>query len=318
MPHHRKFCFSNFFKPMDKKIKSLSVYRKNLVLKSSADEVPDEQEFLISESFYEPAFGRLLKEIQYSDDGQVEQIMAYTYDENGFLTGEELLEADGSVLEKRSFEPEDQGRIANEFVHYADGSADRITYAYDDKGRVIKKERYDDEDELESAESFAYDGELLLSTRSEDAQGELLSETRNSFDENGRLTEVVTENREEEIWYRKVYRYNEAGHRLAATTYNQEGDPVERILFENDGQGRPLMIVDENRRQKNTLRMEYNERGDIVFQEEHDVNGELLNRIERRYDDQGRLLESHIVVRNLQHGISRSYSLRNEYAFFEE
>ncbi|MBW6499477.1 MAG: hypothetical protein K0B09_13900, partial [Bacteroidales bacterium] len=140
----------------------------------------------------------------------------------------------------------------------------------------------------------------------------------NTYDENGKLTEVVTDNREEELWYRKVYRFDESGHRLSATTCNQEGDPVERILFENDDQGRPLQIVDENRRQKNTLRMEYNERGDIIFQDEHDVNGELINSIERSYDDQGRLLESHIVVRNLQRGISRSYSLRNVYSFFEE
>lgn len=303
---------------MDKKIKSLSVYRKNLVLKSSADEEPAEEEFLVSESQYEPAFGKLLKETQFGEDGQVEQVMAYTYDEKGFLTGEELLDADGSVLEKRSFEPDDQGRIATEFIHYADGSADSIAYAWDEKGRVIKKERYDDAGELESAEYFEYEGDLLIRERSEDAQGELLSQTQNTWDENGLLTEVVSENHEEDLWYRKVYRYDESGHRQATTTYNQEGDPVERILFENDEQGRPLEIVDENRRQKNTLRMEYNERGDIIFQDEHDVNGELISSIERSYDQTGRLLESHIVVRNLQRGISRSYGLRNEYSFFEE
>lgn len=318
MPHYPKPCFSNFFKPMDKKIKSLSVYRKNLVLKSSADEEPSEEEFLISESQYEPAFGKLLKETQFGEDGQVEQVMSYTYNENGFLTGEELLEADGSVLERRTFEPDSKGRIANEFVHYADGSADRIAYTWDEKGRVIKKERYDDDDELESAEYFGYEGDLLISERSEDAQGELLSQTLNTWDEKGLLTEVVTDNREEDLWYRKVYRYDESGYRLAATTYNQEEEPVERILFENDDQGRPLQIIDENRRQKNTLRMEYNERGDIIFQDEHDVNGELINSIERSFDELGRLLESHIVVRNLQRGISRSYSLRNEYSFFEE
>lgn len=301
---------------MDKKIKSLSVYRKNLVLKSSAADEPVEEEFLVSESQYEPAFGKLVKETQFGEDGQVEQVMSYTYNENGFLTGEELLEADGSVLEKRSFEPDDQGRIATEFVHYADGSADRIAYVWDENGRVVKKERYDDDDELESAEIFEYDGPLLVSERSEDARGELLSQTLNTY-ENGMLTEVVSENHEEGLWYRKVYRYDESGHRQAATTYNQEGDPVERILFENDDQGRPLQIVDENRRQKNTLRLEYNERGDIIFQDEHDVNGELINSIERSYDELGRLLESHIVVRNLQRAISRSYTLRNEYSFFE-
>jgi YD repeat-containing protein len=303
---------------MDKKIKSLSVYRKNVVLKSSTDDALEDEEFLISESLFEPAFGKLVKETQYNGDGQVEQVMSYTYNEKGFLTGEELLDVDGSVLEKRSFEPDDQGRIAREFVHYADGSADRIEYAYDDAGRVVRKERYDDDDALESAENIVYEGEVVVCESVVDAEGEILSETLYIYDDNGRLAEIVSDNREEGLWFTKVYRYDDAGHRQAATTFNQEGEAVERILFENDEKGRPIQIVDENRRQRNTIRMAYDERGEIIFQEEHDLNGELVNSIERSYDADGRLLESHIVVRNRQRGISRNYSLRNEYNFFDE
>jgi YD repeat-containing protein len=303
---------------MDKKIKSLSVYRKNVVLKSSADDALEDEAFLISESLYEPAFGKLVKETQYNGDGQVEQVMSYTYNEKGFLTGEELLDVDGSVLEKRSFEPDEQGRIAREFVHYADGSADRIEYAYDDAGRVVRKERYDDDNALESAENMIYEGEVVVRESIVDADDEILSETVYSYDENGRLAEIVSDNREEGLWFRKVYRYDDAGHRQAATTFNEEGEPVERILFEHDENGRPTLIVDENRRQKNTIRMTYDERGEIIFQDEHDLNGELVNSIERSYDANGRLMESHIVVRNMQRGISRNYSLRNEYSFFED
>jgi YD repeat-containing protein len=303
---------------MDKKIKSLSVYRKNVVLKSSADDALEDEAFLISESLYEPAFGKLVKETQYNGDGQVEQVMSYTYNEKGFLTGEELLDVDGSVLEKRSFEPDEQGRIAREFVHYADGSADRIEYAYDDAGRVVRKERYDDDNALESAENMIYEGEVVVRESIVDADDEILSETVYSYDENGRLAEIVSDNREEGLWFRKVYRYDDAGHRQAATTFNEEGEPVERILFKHDENGRPTLIVDENRRQKNTIRMTYDERGEIIFQDEHDLNGELVNSIERSYDANGRLMESHIVVRNMQRGISRNYSLRNEYSFFED
>lgn len=301
---------------MNKKIKRLSVFRKDLALKNSAT-IAHEQELLISESLYEPSFGKLLKETQYSADGVVEQVLVYDYNSQGFLTGEELLEAVGTVLEKKSYEPDGYGRIAREFIHYSDGSADRIEYKYDEKERIVKKLRFDEDDELEAAEHFDFEGDLLTRECRLDANGELLSDTKYTYDDQGNVIEVISDNPEEEIWYRKVYRYDAAGQHDFVTTFNREGDPVERVSFEYDDQGRPTQIVEENRRQKNTLQMEYNERGDIVFQEEKDLNGEVINRIERIYNHDGFLTESFILVRDFQRGISRHYALRNEYVFFD-
>lgn len=303
---------------MDKKIKSLSVYQKNLILKSSADDSPGSREYLLSRSLYEPVHGKLSEEAQFNPDGEMEQVMRYDYDANGFLTSEELVDGEGNVLEKRSFEPDEQGRIAREFIHYADGSADRIEYSWDEKGRVEKKERFDDEEELETTEVFEFEGDLIVREAVLGSDGEILSETLYSYLEDGQLEEMVVSKPEEDTWFRKMYRYNEAGVREAVTTYDQGGQPVERVVFEHDEHGRPVQVVEENRREKNTLHMEYNERGDIVFQEEYDLNGELTNRIERTYAADGLLLESHVVVRNLQRNVSRNYSLRHEYSFFED
>lgn len=302
---------------MDKKIKSLSVYQKNLVLKSSVDEELDSEEYLITQSIYEPAFGKLAEETQYNPEGEVEQVMRCSYDDKGFLVVEELLDGDGNVLEKRSFEPDGQGRIAREFIHYADDTADRIEYTYDEQGRVVNKERFDDDGDSETIEIFEFDGDRIIRECITDADEEILSETVYTYREDGQLEELLVNKPEEETWFRKVYRYNEAGVREAVTTYNQDEEPVERVVFEHDEHGRPNKVVDENRRQKNTLHMEYNNQGDIVFQEEYDMNGELVNRIERTYAADGLLLESHIQVRNFQRNVSRNYSLRNEYSFFE-
>ncbi|MDX9942815.1 MAG: hypothetical protein RBS53_11400 [Bacteroidales bacterium] len=302
---------------MDRKIKSLSVYQKNLVLKSSEDDAVEGEEYLITRSTYEPVKGRLLEETQYSQDRQAEQITRNGYDDQGFLTSEELLDGAGNELEKRSFEPDDQGRIAREFIHYADGTADRIEYVYDEKGRVVKKEHFDDEGEHENTEVFTYEGDMVVREAMTDAEGELLSETVYTYREDGQLEELLVNKPEEETWFRKVYRYDETGAREAVTTFNRDEEPVERVLFEYDDHGRPIQVVEENRKQKNTLHMEYNEQGDIVFQEEYDVNGELVNRIERNYSADGLLLESRVLLRDFQRGVSRNYVVRNEYSFFE-
>jgi len=301
---------------MDKKIKSLSVFRKNVLPKSPSTD-DHEGEFLVSESHYEPVYGRLVSETQFGADGIPEQIMKLEYNQNGFLTGEELFDSDGTTLEKKTWEPDAKGRIFREYVHYADGSADRIDYAYDEKGRIFKKERFDEDGELESAEHFEYENDHLIRETVLNAEGETSSETLYTYDENANLTEVMSDNPEEEIWFRKVYRYDEAGHRLSVTTFNREGDPVQRVSFENDEKGRPTQIIEENRRQKNTVQMEYDERGEILFQEEKDLNGEVTNRIERIFDQEGLLAESYILVRNFQRGISRNYTLRNKYTFFD-
>ncbi len=302
---------------MDKKIKRLTVYRTNLVLNSAADDEPSLKEFIVSESHYEPVFGKLLKETQYNESGQVDQVMAYSYNENGFVTSEELLEADGSILEKKTWQPGTEGRIAREFVHYADGSADRIEYEYDEMGRVIKKVRFDEDDLIESVELFDYEADRLSREALLGSKGEMLAETIFTFNESGKVHELISNNAEEDIWVRKVYRYNEAGQPVSVTTFNKHGEPVARITYENDELGRPRQITEENRRQKNTVEMEYNERGEIIFQEEKDLNGEVTNRIERIYDSGGFLAESQILVRNFQQGISRQYTLRNEYFFFD-
>lgn len=302
---------------MDKKIKSLSVFRKDLK-PGSISTSHDEKEFIVSESHYEPAFGKLTSETQFSSDGMIEQIMRFEYDANGFLTCEELLEGDGTVLEKKTFEADSEGRIARVFVHYADLSADRIEYIYDEKGRLIRKESFDETDVFGWAENFEYESDHLARETKLDEDGGILAETFYTYDDNGNLAEALCDNPEEDIWYRKVYRYDDAGFRMSVTAYNREGDPVERVTFENDDQGRPTQIVEENRRQKNTVIMEYNELGEIVFQEEKDLNGEVTNRLEKVFDQNGMLLESHILVRNFQRGISRNYLLRNEYTFFDE
>jgi len=248
----------------------------------------------------------------------MEQQMIYTYTSAGFLLSEELLDYDGTLLEKRTFEPDSNNVIACELMHYADGSVDRIKYFRDSQSRITCKEYYNDEDSLEFAETMEYDGDKLIKEQKTDAEGNILAASAYSFNEEGKLTEVVINNPEEVYWMKKTYAYDDNGALAMVTSYNNSDEPVERLSYVNDEFGRPVRVTEENQRQKNTTELEYNEKGDILFQVEHDRHGQLIRQLEKNYDESGLLTETEILIRDFHTGISRSYKLTNKYFFFEK
>lgn len=298
---------------MTKKIKSITIYRKDLPPEGSETGSTGEEQ-IVSKTTYHPDFDKITLEEQYGVSGDLEQSTEFTYDENGFLTREVLKEADGTVMEEKSYEADEHQRIARKYLHYADGSRDTISYTYDDEGNVIRKETVDADGDVEETEEFQYeDGHLILEVK-RDESGEMIAEKRYHY-EDGELLEVASQDGIEGADYRRVYTYNDEGHRESVMLYDADDNPLERVLLETDDQGRPVKVVEENRQKKNTLHLRYDDNGNVVFQEEFDLKGELVSRVERTYDEGGRLLESLIHQNVASHGINRRYRVRQEYAF---
>lgn len=302
---------------MDKKIKTLSVYRKNLAYNTLGELDTNQPEYLASQTEFEMPHGKPVKDTTWNAEGQMEQQMVYTYTPDGFLLTEEMLDTDGSVLEKRTFEPDSMNQIATEFLHYADGSVDCTRYFRDEQNRIVRKEMYADGHELEWKETFHYEGENRLRELKTDQYGNPLVEITYKHNAQGKIAEMQLHNSEEDLYFCKKYEYDLQGHITTATTYDKDGEPLERLSFENDEMGRPLSTVDENKRQKNTATYEYNERGDVVFQIEHDRHGQLIKQLEKTYGESGILLQTQVLVRDFHTGVSRSYNLRNSYEFFD-
>lgn len=299
-----------------RKISRISVYRIDGPAAFPARDEEIQKARLQRATDFHPEWGTPVAEVQYDLHGNVEQQTDYQYSDKGFMVREVLRESDGEVVEERSFEPDDRQRTGREFRHYIDGSHDVITFYYDDAGRVVKKITADDEGEVERVEEFEFlDGKPLRETAT-DGEGNVLMEIGYTYNEAGLLEEVHVLNPEEGEEYQKVHDYTPEGKRRSTLVYDNEGELIERYLFEVNEQGHPAMVVEENRMKKNTIRMEYDAQGHVVFQEEHDLNGELASRVERRYDPDGNLLESRVVLRNPRMGILQEYTVLHQYAFF--
>jgi len=280
---------------------------------------------LMTETEYESRRGRVTRERQYGTDGLLEQETEYWYNEDGFLVREVLKEADGMVVEEKSWEPDQQQRVRSEFIHYADGSKDTVTHAYDADGFLVKKVTVDADGEVEQTEVFDYSDGLCVreavyegpSDTGDDVSSGLVAEKTFQYDGDGRLLETVTRDPGDDTLTRRVNEYDEKGHRVSVMVYDEKGQALERIQLKSDEKDRPVEVVEENRQKKNTTHLRYDDGGNVAFQEERDMSGHLVSKVERRYDEQGRLTESRVQMNMPVHGVSRCYVVRHEYEFFD-
>lgn len=301
---------------MESKIKTISIYRRNIPADTPSGGGPDAEKLLVSTAEYDAVLAKPVLETQYDAEGMAEQQTRYSYDESGFLIREVLTDASGEVLEEKSFEPDEQRRVRREFRHYADGSFDTLAYWYDDAGLVVKKVLSDDEGTIETTETFEYTDGLLVREAVYDGEEDLVSESTYVYDEDGLLDGKETRHLYDGISLRQEYIYNDAGHREAILSYDSDGALVGRVLLTLDEKGRPTGVEEEDKQRKNQTSLQYDDRGHIVFQEEVDMRGELVSRVERTYDDQGLLLRSEVTARNPLRGINQHYEVIHEYSFF--
>lgn len=293
-------------------------YRREVISGRAADEVHDSEDVMQGMVAYHERWSKPVEEVQYGRDGSVEQQTLYEYDENGFLIREVLHEADGEISEEKSFEPDEKGRVKNEYRHYADGSFDTLAYHYDEAGHIVSRVLTDDEGVIEWREEYLYQADLLMMERVYDGDDVLTGETVYLYDKEGLLEEKMVSDKVEETLTKHLFSYDDSGRRDGVLTYNEKGELVERHLLTLDSQGRPVGVVEETRKKKNHTRMEYNGLGHVVFQEETDMHGNMVARVERRYNAEGLLEESEVIANHPFRPVPQHYIIRQTYEFFEQ
>lgn len=296
-------------------IKESLIYKKDIVLQSSSDEELEEKEHLFSKTLYNKN-GKITREIQYNEMGNITQDFEYKYDEKGNLTEKILHDDDGGFGEKVSFEYDENGKKSKEFIHYMDDTYDTIVYTRNEDGLTIKKETTDYDGDMESIEEFEYQNKNLVKHTLKNDAGETVSIVEVTYNEEGNITEESEQNLEEGTTKIKQVEYFPSGNKKEVLTYTN-GHLTDKVTMTEDEKEQIIQIVEETPYQKNTISMKYDDAGNVIYQEESDREGKLLTHVSRQFDTKNRMVSSNVFIDGQGRRLSRNYTLRHDDVFYE-
>jgi hypothetical protein len=194
------------------------------------------------------------------------------------------------------------GRPVKEITYNQDGSFEEmITHEYD-SGKLIRECYYPAEDELAEQYFYRYDD-----------TGKIVQATKQYQDGSSDTIE---------------YHYNEAGLLTTKETINdeQETEQVERFEYEDgklvrhetfDGEGDLIPVPLAETLPASNTRIERNEAGQIVSEEDLNEEGEVIMSVKRTYNPDGEPDEVEVYLDGQGRRISRHYVLKYEYTYFD-
>ncbi len=262
-------------------------------------------------------YGNTLSEETFSPEGELEHKSEYAYDNKGRLVEEILIEEDDFISEHRTSEYDEQGRLYKEQLHYLDDSFDETVYTYNAVGMLISKVTTDSEGEVGNRVDLEYKGALLLSEAEYDADGAVISKKKFSYDEVGNLTEESVEGKEEE--FSLTHEYGENGKRLVSRRFDRNGKLVARSTYTYDVKGQAVEIREETVTGIELMKMEYDERGNLLLQETStEEDEEVLSTVERTYNENDHIVTTHVYINGRGQRAMQDYRIRFEYETFGE
>lgn len=298
---------------MSKKIRQINIYRINLA-GSGINDPEGRSEYLMSSTSTNEN-GQETERISYDAEGVPEERVLTDYEEG--LAVEERIELGGEPAERTTREFDGSGRLIREFRHYLDGEPDQITYEYDHAGRLLKRQLTDSDGEEGEMHLWEYIDDQLVREEATNEYGDLEFTKTYSYHENGKpeeLTEVSFSGGEQT---RNINLYDEEGRLETEKRYNSKGQLIARNTYSYDEKGYVTEITEETVTGTSLIRMQHDEKGNPVLQEEFDKEGNLITHIERTYDEDGRQLSTEVRMESTPQRFGQHYRLRFEYLFSE-
>ena len=297
---------------MEKKIKSIELYRTNVVPDDAGEENLVMDEYMVNRTVYDED-GNETERITYSPDGEAEERILVKYS-NGHPV-EEMLELEGELAEKTTREFDEAGTLLLEFRHYQDGEPDKISYTYEDGKPVQKLVTDSDGDEGEKFLWHYEDGKLVKG-ESYNEYGNIDLTREHSYNEAGHLEEIIETRISDGDKLRIVTLFDEAGHLLQEKHYDRKGNLVSRSTTIIGDNGLPAQTENETTMGKTISVFTYDEKGNNIKLEEKTTEGEVFATIERHYDEAGRISGTEVHMEPALNRPGQHYSLAYKYEFY--
>ncbi len=302
-------------KNMTKKIKSLLIKKFDYYFDDNKNEVVEQEG--VRHEFTEYNKNALLtSEIKYDHNGMMIDRIEKKFDDKDKVLEEILFDENNELVERRTFERNENGKIVLGFLHYLDGSVDTTTYIYNENGDLIEKTIRDSDGDSDGREVFTYNNGKRATEESFDENNELITKNRYLFNDRGHLMEVSNWTADEGMMLRTVNKYDENGDVERILRYDIENNLIEKSIYELDDKARVVKIIEEDQYKKVETHIEYDADGNVIEQQQLNSEGEINHRIVRKYDNENNVIESEVAVNGHGVDISQHYLMRYEYEFF--
>jgi hypothetical protein len=200
------------------------------------------------------------------------------------------------------FDPE--GRTLRDIRYMRDGGFEEmIEYSYDPEGRLLTERFYQAEDEISEEIAYHYgDSQKAVSAEKRYADGSLVS-IGFEYNDQGLLIRKTYTDEDDQIEQTEVFTY-------------EKGSLIKVEAFDEEGNLMSIPYQDETLSSR--TRVTRNDAGQVILEEELDMNEEVIMSVSRSYLDDGRPSETEVFMDGQGRAISRHYILRYSYTFFDE
>jgi len=302
---------------MTKPLKTATLYKNDYLLEDVQSDDLKIRAYKYSETHYDEQ-GNVVMEVKYTENGEVSEKTVNRFDEKNQLIEEIYYLDEEEIAERKTFEKDDSGKIIRAFKHYLDDSKDTMEYHYNDNNQLIEILGFDVDGDLERKEVFSYQDNYIAGRKAFDEENELVLEKIYTYTDNGNSVDTAEWDEMTGEKRRTVEKFDKNGIILETLRYDQEDQLIDRVFFTADDSGKIVSWIEESEQQgKSNTTVTYDEKGNDVLQEEQNESGEIITKVERKFDSDNRVVESKVFIDGQGKHMSQKYFISYEYTFHE-
>ena len=298
-------------------IESISVTR--IAAKGGFDEhLPQETSFLFLEQFFDKNKNKI-KEVILSEEGDEEQIITYSYDNDGNLISEKHHFLFDEIEENTVFEYENN-LLVEKKKEFSYGSIETTVFLYNNHKLPTSIKVLDEDGIEEESEIFEYEGKNLIHFLKQNALVGKDTEIWFKYDEKNRVIEEKRWSHNDLKTLTTYYDYTNDEDEPNIKIKNDKGAVVEAHIKELNE--KKQLVKHEIQTVNNGLKTfitsyEYNELGKITFLETINQSGILERSVIANYDERGLLTSEIKSEYEVAIGNINTFTLKYEYTFYQ-
>ena len=257
--------------------------------------------------------GKVLSEIKYQQNGELEEENNYKYDVNEKLIEHHFYYVMDDARETVVMSRNEKGKLISEVKFYGTDQGARIEFEYDNEDRVIGILNYDDDSDFVSKETILYNEKgAVVSRTTNEADGKIISDFKFNYKSETEIEELSYDT-DGKLISTTITIFDDKGRELTNVEKNVQGKPISSLQNIYDERGNVIEKIYKdfyNKRVKN----QYDELDRLIVQEIFDTTGMVVKRNSFEYGDEGNVISEHTFEMDSNRGgRDKHFGTRYEY-----